>query len=460
MAGAIAKFQRVLRLLMFVLVTALLHGQTLAAIPKNTAEGEAMPSLAPMLKKVTASVVNIATFTNVRRVNPLLEDPFFRRFFTVPENYGQPERRTQSAGSGVIIDAQNGYILTNHHVVEHSDEIEVTLLDGRRFPATLIGSDQQVDIALLKINADNLSAIAAVSSATLEVGDFVVAIGNPFGLGQTVTSGIVSALGRSGLGIYGFEDFIQTDASINPGNSGGALVNLRGELIGINSAIIAPAGGNVGIGFAIPSEIALNVKSQLVEYGEIRRGQLGLLFQDITPALAEAFGLKNDTGAVISRVTDSSPASVAGFRAGDIVLEVDARQVRNALDLRNRIGLTPIGKPLVVKVLRNGQPLMLTAIIGEQKIGRADGAQLSPLFSGVSLRDYVPPKSQVPQAILVESQGVGFAVNAGLRKDDLIVAANRQRVKSIEELRRVVANEKQIQLQIERGGRAFYLVLR
>lgn len=273
-----------------------------AALPSVTGDGDALPSLAPMLEKASPAVVNIAVETRIRAArNPLMEDPFFRRFFNIPEQ--QRERRAASAGSGVIVDAKNGYVLTNAHVVKNADTIEVTLTDGRELTAELVGTDEEVDLAVLKLEeARDLTQIAISDSTTLRVGDFVVAIGNPFGLGQTVTSGIVSALGRSGLGIEGYESFIQTDASINPGNSGGALVNLRGELVGINTAIIAPAGGNVGIGFAIPTEMAENVMHQLIEHGEVRRGMLGVTIQDLTPELAEAFGVERQRGVVITHI--------------------------------------------------------------------------------------------------------------------------------------------------------------
>jgi len=252
--------------------------------------GERLPSLAPMLEKTTPAVVNISTRGRVVvRENPLLSDPFFRRFFNFPET--QREKRTQSLGSGVIVDAKNGYILTNHHVIDKAQEITVRLRDGRKLSATLVGADPDTDVAVIQVDAENLSTVPLADSEGLRVGDFVVAIGNPFGLGQTVTSGIVSALGRSGLGIEGYENFIQTDASINPGNSGGALVNLHGELVGINTAILAPGGGNVGIGFAIPSNMARDIMMQLVAFGEVRRGLLGIVAQDLTPELAEAFDI-------------------------------------------------------------------------------------------------------------------------------------------------------------------------
>ena len=274
-------------------------------------DSQALPTLAPMLEKATPAVVNIATESRLAR-NPLLDDPFFRRFFNIPE---QPlERKAQSVGSGVVVDARRGYVITNHHVVDGVDTITVTLRDGRKLNAKVIGSDRESDVAVIQIPSGNLTALPLADSDALRVGDFVVAIGNPFGLGQTVTSGIISALGRSGLGIQGYEDFIQTDASINPGNSGGALVNLRGELVGINTAIIAPGGGNVGIGFAIPSNMVSRLMNQIIAHGSVRRGQLGVSAQDLTPDLARAFNIPANQGAIIAQVSPRSAAARAGDR--------------------------------------------------------------------------------------------------------------------------------------------------
>jgi S1-C subfamily serine protease len=274
---------------LMLLTSLLLPLAAAAALPSRLADGSELPSLAPMLERTTPAVVNIATYTTVQVRNPLLEDPFFRRFFNVPDQ--RRYRRTQSAGSGVVVDAQRGYIVTNHHVVNRADEVAVTLADGRTVTAELVGADPQVDLAVLKVAPEDLTQIEFADSTALRVGDFVVAIGNPFGLNQTVTSGIVSALGRSGLGIEGYEDFIQTDASINPGNSGGALVDLSGRLVGINTAIIAPSGGNVGIGFAIPANMVRAVMAQIIEHGQVRRGYLGLDVQALNADLADAFGL-------------------------------------------------------------------------------------------------------------------------------------------------------------------------
>ncbi|MDX1593195.1 MAG: Do family serine endopeptidase, partial [Gammaproteobacteria bacterium] len=359
-----------------------------AALPAEV-DGRPLPTLAPMLERVTPAVVNIATRSQVRaRENPLLSDPFFRRFFDLPAP--RRERRAQSLGSGVIIDAEQGYVVTNHHVVARAREITVTLRDGRALPATPVGADPEADIAVIRVEADDLTALELADSDSLRVGDFVVAIGNPFGLGQTVTSGIVSALGRSGLGIEGYEDFIQTDASINPGNSGGALVNLRGELVGINTAILAPAGGNVGIGFAIPAYMVRELVAQLVEHGEVRRGHLGVVLQDLTPRLAEAFGIETTRGAVVSEVADGSPAQRAGLRPGDVIVTVDGVPLRGVAQLRNIVGLRRIGETVELGILRDGRPLALTLEIAEPVIGHLEGAGVDPRLAGARFSDLGP----------------------------------------------------------------------
>ena len=290
----------------------------------------------------------------MREENPLLQDPFFRRFFNLPQRQQQEERETQATGSGVIVDAAQGYILTNGHVVENATRIEITTKDNRRLTARLIGKDSDTDIALLQVPAQNLTAVPIGDSDRLQVGDFVLAIGNPFGLGQTVTSGIVSALGRSGLGIEGYEDFIQTDASINPGNSGGPLVNLQGQCVGINTAILSPGGGNIGIGFAVPINMARRVMDQLLRYGEVKRGRIGVAIQDLTPDLADAMKTTHTTGAVIARVETGSPAERAGLRNGDLVLALNGTAVHSGTQLRNLIGLARIGDEVTLTVDRRG----------------------------------------------------------------------------------------------------------
>jgi Do/DeqQ family serine protease len=325
-----------------------------AAAPVPEFTGGVVPSLAPMLTNITPGVVNIAVKGQVREQNPLLQDPFFRRFFNLPQGQGYEDRETQAAGSGVIVDAAQGYVLTNAHVVENETSITVTTKDNHKYSAKLVGRDADTDVAVLKIEAGHLTAVPLGDSDKLQVGDFVVAIGNPFGLGQTVTSGIVSALGRSGLGIEGYEDFIQTDASVNPGNSGGALVDLHGNLVGINTAILAPGGGNVGIGFAVPISMARRVMDQLIQYGEVKRGRVGVEIQDLTPDLAQAMNTTRISGAVIARVEPGSAADHAGLKSGDLIVSANGVAVRDGAQLRNTIGLSRIGDEVKLVVDRGG----------------------------------------------------------------------------------------------------------
>jgi Do/DeqQ family serine protease len=334
----------------------LLCGVALAGVPARAGApipevGGAIPTLAPMIARITPGVVGVSVRGQIREQNPLLQDPFFRQFFNLRE---APVEQFQASGSGVIVDAQEGYVLTNYHVVKDATSIEVTLKDNRRFRARLVGDDPQTDIAVLQIPGGDLTAVPMGNSDDLQVGDFVLAIGNPFGLGQTVTSGIVSALGRTGLGIEGYEDFIQTDASINPGNSGGPLVNLAGQVVGINTAILAPGGGNVGIGFAIPINMARRVMDQLIRYGQVRRGRIGVEIQDLTPGLARALGTRATQGAVIARVLPDSPAARAGLRPRDVVVAVNGVPVTSGAALRDRIGLARIGDVVDLTVDRQG----------------------------------------------------------------------------------------------------------
>jgi Do/DeqQ family serine protease len=354
-------------------LTPVISRHALAGAPIPEAGGAAVTSVAGVVSRITPGVVGVAVRGEVRENNPLAQDPLFRQFF----NFGdQPiERETEAVGSGVIVDAAHGYLLTNSHVVANATNIEVTTKDNRRLKAKLVGRDPATDIAVLQIPAGNLTAVPMGDSSHLQVGDFVLAVGNPFGLGQTVTSGIVSALGRSGLGIEGYEDFIQTDASINPGNSGGALVDLQGRLIGINTAILARGGGNIGIGFAVPINMARDVMDQLIRNGAVRRGRIGVAIQDLTPDLARALGTARMEGALIARVEPGSPAQRAGLHSSDLVVAVNGVPIHNAEDLRNRVGLAPIGHDIALTVDRAGSERDVTvqidqATVERQRVGR------------------------------------------------------------------------------------------
>jgi serine protease Do/serine protease DegQ len=414
-----------------------------------------VPSLAPMLKNVTPAVVNIATRGTVQQENPLLNDPFFRRFFDIPN---VPRERTfQSAGSGVIVDAKNGYIITNAHVIENATEITVTLLDNRSLSAKVVGKDPGSDVAVLKVTAANLAEIPIADSDRTEVGDFVVAIGNPFGLGHTVTSGIVSALGRSGINPEGYEDFIQTDASINPGNSGGALVDLNGRLVGINSAILSRTGGNIGIGFAIPSNMMKTVMSQLVRFGEVKRGVLGVNVQTLTPDIAQSMDLGNVQGALVSQVVDDSAAEQAGIKAGDVVTAINGKAVKDAAGLRNSIGLLSVGDKVDIALLRDGKPRRVTAVIGERDaLAEARAGGLHNGLEGALLED-----APADAGVLIRSVADGSpAAQRGLRANDLIVGVGRTRITNLEELTAATRDAAAFVLQIRRGNAVLVIPIR
>jgi serine protease Do/serine protease DegQ len=428
-----------------------------AALPPY-AEGQALPSLAPMLERSMPAVVNISTSTNILvSDNPLMQDPVFRQFFNVPD---QPLRRQQknSLGSGVIIDSKQGLVLTNNHVIDKADTITVTLNDGRQLSAKLIGTDPEADVAVIQIPADNLTMLPIADSRQLKVGDFVVAIGNPFGLGQTVTSGIVSALGRSGLGIEGYEDFIQTDASINPGNSGGALVNLNGELVGMNTAILAPTGGNVGIGFAIPSNMVMTIKESLVKHGEVRRGLLGITTQDLTPELVKAFNLKNIQGAAISRIESNSPAAKAGLEPGDIIVAANGHPIKNSHDIRNIVGMMQIGQDVDLEYFRGNEKRQVTATIGKQELPRLTGEKLHHALQGTVLSASL--KNQIEGVLIEKIDTASDVWRAGLRPGDVIVSANRYRVRNLDELKRVIDPNGPLLINIQRGQEGFFVVLK
>jgi serine protease DegQ len=431
------------------------HAQ--AALPLQV-DGAPLPSLAPMLETSMPAVVNISTSTNVKtQANPLMNDPFFRRFFNVPNNQRQQQRN--SLGSGVIINKDEGYVLTNNHVIDKADKITVTLSDGRQLNAKLVGTDAEADVAVIQIPADNLSALKVADSSQLKVGDFVVAIGNPFGLGQTVTSGIVSALGRSGLGIEGLEDFIQTDASINPGNSGGALVNLRGEFVGMNTAILAPNGGNVGIGFAIPSNMSLRIMDSLIQHGEVRRGLLGVTTQDLTPELIKAFSLKSQHGAVVSRVETGSPAEKAGLEPGDVIVAINGEDVKNgSSQIRTLIGLLQIGDTASIDIMRGEERKTLQAVIGKPKRPELAGDSIHPTLSGVILGP--TPKDQIEGVLIQKLDPKSSAWQTGLRPGDIIISANRYRIKNLDELKQVANPQAPLLINLQRGGDGYFVVLK
>ena len=437
-----------------------------AAAPINAAraalpfavDGQPLPSLAPMLERVQPAVVNLSTTARLRSFeHPLLRDPFFRRFFNMPNR----PRRGSSVGSGVIVDAKKGYIITNHHVIEHADAITVTTRDGRELAAKLVGSDAGSDIAIVQVRAERLAEIPLGKSADLRVGDFVVAIGSPFGLSQTVTSGIVSALGRSGLGLEGYEDFIQTDASINPGNSGGALVDLHGRLIGINTAIFSRGGGSVGIGFAIPVDMVGELMAQLIEHGNIRRGLLGVTMQDMTPALADAFGVEGKRGAVVVQVMPGTAAEEAGLREDDIIVQLNDTIIEDSADLRNAIGLLRPGAEARLNYYRGGKLQRVTTRIKESGYLTANDRDLLGLLKGARFRQAARTREHDAGVEVVEVEQASPAAQSGLAVGDVVLSVNRRRVRSIEELEDALrGNESMLLVKIARGARKLLLVLR
>jgi Do/DeqQ family serine protease len=420
-----------------------------AALPASVA-GQPVPSLAPMLSKVTPAVVNISTKTRVAVRDPYFDDPIFRQFFGLPSS--PRERVEQSLGSGVIVDAAHGYVLTNNHVVGGADDITVTLQDGRTFKGKLIGTDPDTDVAVVQIPAKGLKALPVADSSKLRVGDFVVAVGDPFGLGQTVTSGIVSALGRSGLGGAGYQNFIQTDASINPGNSGGALVTLNGELVGINTMILSPSGGNVGIGFAIPSNLTTQVMGQLIAHGKVVRGSLGVQTQDITPRIARLLGLSTNQGVVVTRVAPDSAAAHAGLAPGDVLQAIDGKPLHDSDELRNAEGLLPLGSQVTLKVSRNGDKRQVEATLTPEKLATVDGNTLDPRLAGARFSELsMAQRGQGAAGVAITAvQGGSRAARMGLEEGDIVIGVNNRRVTSLRELRGLVAMQlRQLVLVVE-----------
>ncbi|HET6432885.1 Do family serine endopeptidase [Dyella sp.] len=411
--------------------------------------GQPIPSLAPMLKQVTPAVVNISTKTRVPVRDPYFDDPMFRQFFGLPDT--PRERTEQSLGSGVIVDADKGYVLTNNHVVGNADDITVTLQDGRDFKATLIGTDPDTDVAVVQIKATGLQALPMADSSQLQVGDFVVAVGDPFGLGQTVTSGIVSALGRSGLGGTDYQNFIQTDASINPGNSGGALVNLRGELVGINSMIFSPSGASAGIGFAIPTNLSGAVMKQLIAHGKVERGSLGVQTQDLTPRMARLLGVQASAGVVVTRVSDGSAAASAGIAPGDVLTSLNGKPLRNSGELRNSEGLLPLGSRVSLGLLRDGQPREVSAVLAAEKLATLDGGALDPRLAGVRFSELNErERAQGLSGVKITAVRAGSAAaRAGLQPDDLLIGIGNRRIVSVRALQLLAgAHPRQLALAI------------
>ncbi|MDF7670544.1 Do family serine endopeptidase [Orbaceae bacterium ESL0721] len=429
---------------------------TYATLPSlSIANGAEQPSLAPMLENVLPSVVSIKVEGTTQMKSNMPEE--FRRFFGYPDNQSQV---FTGLGSGVIIDADKGYIVTNNHVIDNANKITVSLNDGHEFTAKLIGRDPQSDIALLKVdNAKKLTAISLANSDNLHVGDFVVAIGNPFGIGQTVTSGIISALARSGLSMNGFENFIQTDASINRGNSGGALVNLKGELVGINTAIIAPNGGNVGIGFAIPSNMVKNLTAQLIEFGEVKRGVLGIKGNELTSDIAKAFDLDVQKGAFVSEVIDGSAAQEAGIKAGDVITAIDDKPVDSFAELRAKIATSGAGHTVKLGLIRDGKPLSVDVKLKNSDESTTDAKSLHSSLEGATL---INGEVKGQKGVLIESIAKNSpASRLSLQEGDLITGVNRERITNIADLRKVIdSNPAAIALNIIRGDSRIYLLLR
>jgi len=426
-----------------------------AALP-DSVDGQPMPSLAPLVKEVAPAVVNIRVSQTVSSQSPY-GDEMFRRFFGLPDFEGG-SREVASAGSGVIVDADNGYILTNHHVVDGADKIQISLFNDDSLDAEIVGSDAATDIAVIKVDPGNLVDLPIGDSDQVEVGDFVIAIGNPFGLGHTVTSGIVSALGRTGISRNGYEDFIQTDASINPGNSGGALVNMRGELVGINSAIVSRTGGNVGIGFAVPSEIARSIMRQILDFGEVRRGLLGVSIQTIDTESAKALGAEVDSGALVSAIEAGSAAEAAGLRVDDIIVKVNDKKIDNSRELANAIGLKGSGEMVDIEFVREGRAREVRATLGQRTITQSSGSDIHPGLQGA--RFATSSASATGGVEVTEVEQGSAAAQRGLRSGDVIIAVNRQQVQNLQQLQEIAYANRILFLLVQRGDRSLMLQIR
>jgi Do/DeqQ family serine protease len=423
-------------------------------------DGQPLPSLAPMLERVVPAVVNINSKTRVRVRNPFMDDPFFRQFFGMQN--APRERIEQSLGSGVIIDAAKGYVLTNNHVIQGADDISVTLHDNRTLPGNIVGSDPDIDVAVVQIPAENLTALPLADSSLVRVGDFVVAVGNPFGVGQSATSGIVSGLNRTGLGGRGFQNFIQTDATINPGNSGGALVNLRGELVGINSQIYSTSGGSIGIGFAIPVNLASDAMRQLIASGHVQHGSLGVQAQTLTPEIARMLQTNVQQGAVVTEVQPQSTAEEAGIKPGDVITAIDGRAVNNNNDLYNIEGLAKIGATLELKVQREGKTLTLRARVGAEQFSSSDGGKIDARLTGAELANAGERSRRegLNGVSVVRVAADSRAAKNSLRPGDLIVAVNQVEIGGFDDLKRLLASQpRQLQLAVVRARNITFLTM-
>lgn len=434
-------------------------------------DGQPLPSLAPLVEATTPAVVSIAIARPARSSlrNPFQGDPFFERFFGNPRRPQQPQQDPQPqeprpTGSGVIVDAERGLVLTNHHVIENASEIEVTLSDGRTIAAAVVGSDAGTDVAVLELEeADDLTQMPLGDSDAMQVGDFVVAIGNPFGLNHTVTSGIVSALGRSiprarrEGAPSPIEDFIQTDASINPGNSGGALVNMRGELVGIPSNILSRSGGNIGIGFAIPTSIAREIMRQLLEFGEIRRGRLGVLVQNVSDDVAQALDLASSAGAFVNEVIPDSAAEQAGIEPGDVIVRVDDKEIEGSSDLVNTVGLRSVGEEVTLQIVgSDGQLKLVEVVLGG--MATSSGDEVHPALAGATL---INGEEGGYRGVLVESIAPGSAAeNSGIRAEDVIFRVNRTDVRNVEQMKAAAENRSLLVLHLARGNRRVVITVR
>ncbi|NIY47979.1 serine endoprotease DegP [Cedecea colo] len=454
---------------------------TAAETASSASSTQQLPSLAPMLEKVMPSVVSInvegSTTVNTPRMgrnfqqffgdnspfcqegSPFQSSPFCQGGPDGGADSGSQQQKFAALGSGVIIDAAKGYVVTNNHVVDNATKIQVSLSDGRKFEAKVVGKDPRSDIALLQLqDPKNLTAIKMADSDALRVGDYTVAIGNPYGLGETVTSGIVSALGRSGLNIENYENFIQTDAAINRGNSGGALVNLNGELIGINTAILAPDGGNIGIGFAIPSNMVKNLTAQMVQYGQVKRGELGIMGTELNSELAKAMKVDAQRGAFVSQVMANSSAAKAGVKAGDVVVSMNGKAISSFAALRAEVGSMPVGSKITLGLLRDGKPVSVNLELQQSSQTQVDS---STIFTGIEGAEMSNRSGKDEKGVIVNSvKGNTPAARIGLKKGDIIIGVNQQPVNNIAELRKILDTKPSVMaLNIQRGDSTIYLLM-